>query len=136
MKKRWNELIQDIIESLPTIIISIGIIIVVSLLRLELHELLSLLVVGTGTYDGIRNYYKNQLPEKKTVIKQLSMLCVYVIITSYAWAFGGAWGVAGMVAATITVAGIILYRRWDQYMASVRHIESIVWGEPLDRKKR
>lgn len=136
MNKRWSELLRDITDALPSIIISALIIIVVSILRLELYDLLALLVIGTGIYDGIRNYYRNQLPTRIQVIKQLSMLTFYVILTTYVWVLSGAWGLIGMLIATTIVAGIIIYRRWDQYMASIRHIEKLIWGESLDRKKR
>lgn len=85
-------------------------------------------------WEAVSNYRKKVLPTKIDIIKRNMILLLYMLFVLYLTEYFGGWGILGIIIIVFVLSGIILYRRWTLYMDSVRKIESMIWGKPLDHK--
>lgn len=85
-------------------------------------------------WEAISNYRKKVLPTRIDIIKRNMILLLYMLFVIYLTEFFGGWGFIGIIIIVFILSGIILYRRWTLYMDSMRKIESMIWGKPLDKK--
>ena len=87
-------------------------------------------------WEAIANYKLRIRPSANDIIKRHLTTLFYMILIIYVTDYFGAWGLTGLFIVILIICCILLYRRWDMYMNSIRKIESLIWGEPLDKKKR
>jgi len=86
-----------------------------------------LLLIGVQVVMNLYKWFKQGTFNWRNLLKSIALIIVLVPLIRFMYRFG----VWGFVASIALISGIILWRKWPQYMEVKHHIETLIWGAPL-----
>lgn len=86
-----------------------------------------LLLCGVQVLMTLYKWFKSGDFHTKELLKGLLFVVILVPVVR----FIGKFGTWGFIITVLGVSGIILWRKWPQYIQVKHHIESMIWGKPL-----
>lgn len=115
--------------------VSLAVYILVVLFRPSLFVLLCCLVVGITSHY----LYSTLIKKKKAfifweLIKKVVGLILIVLAVYLVYYLTGSWGLWSTIIVVIMLSTIILIRRRKEYLEALRHIETMIFKKPLDKK--
>lgn len=131
----WAALKSGAFGLLPGFGVTLLVLLGVTFLSPKLWIVLTFVCLYSIVSTGWREYRAGVRPDLWRLLRGQAVLVLYVVGFSYLFAFAGIWGILGFVVACLITAVVILYRRRKQYVATLRHIERIIWGKARDEEE-
>jgi hypothetical protein len=120
---------KEIIKmALPSIYFIVIIYIVYTFVAIKgMFSLLFIIVFLTMFKDFLPILVKNA---KSYVKLTITILCFFLLIR-----FLGLYGLIGFIATILLLAGYKIYKSRQFFMETIRNLETMIFGKPLDKKK-
>lgn len=122
-----NEQINRSKKIIPTALVTITALLALAYLRLNTFALAALLTI----INAIITKTKDPLTIGKQLLLNTAFLLLFKIINYLT----GGHGLIGITIGVLIITGLLIYRRWEAYIAAKETIETFIWGAPLLHKK-
>jgi len=128
----WEHLGTQAISLVPGIGLSILILLTVLFFDPKPHVFMTVIVIVGLGWDAWQNYKARLLPRWQDLVKTQLIMIGYILVMLYVSFFFGFWGVLGILLSGIVIGLIVLWRKREVYMSTVRSIEKMIWGKSFD----
>ena len=81
--------------------------------------------------DLFKHFFKDVTFSIKTTIKS----AVIILLIMYIFKFLNRFGIWGFIIGVLGISALLLFRKWDHYIKVKQHIETMMWGKPLNEFK-
>ena len=129
---------KTLLSTLPNLTIMGIILVLVWLFKLSFAIILVIILsinLAKQLYYAHQKGWEVQGWGKKVLLTSCSLV-LFLTFIYYLTAYLGGWGILGVIIVGVVIALYILIKNFKQYMFWVRHIETQIFGKPLDKKKK
>ena len=133
--KKANQYIDpyaEIVKAKWNILFIVFLITLIAIFRLEFVIIYCIILL----WIILRDVFKKEDKNFWGLVKKILFASVLLWALYFAMKFFGTWwGIFGIIFVLVCFGGLVIYTRRGKYMAGVRHMETKIWGKPLDKKQ-
>ena len=119
---------KQTINALGGLLLVLGFYYIIIFLHLsfwQIYFLIFLMILGSMMYSHVK--------KKETFsIKRLGKTSIFALLMLLFLRFLSRYGIGGYILGIVLICVILLWTRRKQYIAAKHHIETLLWGKPLN----